>query len=135
MYLQHFCLLIPAEWSAVFNRSSYSEAIEKMLMIFLIKLQVTWLFHLTRYWFPRRCFPVKSSVPKVEAKSSNIFEKFQVLVKLQTFSFIGNYLLFLIFFQGVLKTDLEILSDLRWSFAAVVHRWKSLSIFVRASIF
>ena len=75
---------------------------------------------------------MKSSVPKVAAKSLNIFE-FQVLVKLQTFT--ENYLLFLVFFQGVLKVDLEILSDLRWSFEAVVDRWKSLSIFARASIF
>ena len=64
---------------------------------------------------------MKSSVPKVAAKSLNIFEKFQVLVKSQAFSFTENYLLFLVFFQGVLKADLEILSDLRWSFAAVVH--------------
>ena len=75
---------------------------------------------------------MKSSVPKVAAKSLNIFE-FQVLVKLQTFT--ENYLLFLVFFQGVLKVDLEILSDLRWSFEAVVDRWKSLSIFAKASIF
>ena len=74
---------------------------------------------------------MKSSVPKVAAKSLNIFE-FQVLVKLQTFT--ENYLLFLVFFQGVLKVDLEILSDLRWSFEAVVDRWKSLSIFAKASI-
>ena len=65
---------------------------------------------------------MKSSVPKVAAKSLNIFEKFQVLVKSQTFSFTENYLLFLVFFQRVLTADLEILSDLRWSFAAVVHR-------------
>ena len=64
---------------------------------------------------------MKSSVPKVAAKSLNIFEKFQVLVKSQAFSFTENYLLFLVFFQGVLKADLEILSDLTWSFAAVVH--------------
>ena len=50
----------------------------------------------------------------------NIFEKFQVLVKSQAFSFTENYLLFLVFFQDVLKADLEILSDLRWNFAAVV---------------
>ena len=53
---------------------------------------------------------MKSSVPKVAAKSLNIFE-FQVLVKLQAFT--ENYLFFLIFFQSVLKADLEILSDLR----------------------
>ena len=64
---------------------------------------------------------MKSCVQKVAAKSLNMFEKFQVLVKLQAFSFTKNYFLFLVFFQGVLKADLEILSDLRWSFAAVVH--------------
>ena len=77
---------------------------------------------------------MKSSVPKVAAKSLNIFE-FQVLVKLQAFSLTENYLLFLVFFQGVLKADLEILSDLIWSFEAVVNCWKSLSIFAKASIF
>ena len=78
---------------------------------------------------------MKSSIPRVAAKSLNIFEKFQVLIKLQAFSFTKNYLLFLVFFKGVLKADLEILSDTRRSFAAVVHRWKSLSIFAKASIF
>ena len=78
---------------------------------------------------------MKSCVRKVAAKSLNIFQKFQVLVKSQVFSFTENYLIFLVFFQGVLKADLEILSDLRWSFATVVHRWKSLSIFAKASIF
>ena len=73
---------------------------------------------------------MKSSVPKVAAKSLNIFE-FQVLVKLQAFSLTENYLLFLVFFQGVLKADLEILSDLRWYFGEVADRWKSLSIFAR----
>ena len=77
---------------------------------------------------------MKSIAPKASAKSFNIFE-FQVLVKLQAFSFTENYLLFLVFFQGVLKTDLEILSDLKWSFEAVVDCWKSLSIFAKASIF
>ena len=75
---------------------------------------------------------MQSSVPKVAAKSLNIFE-LHVLVKLQVFT--ENYLLFLVFFQGVLKADLEILSDLRWSFESVVDRWKSLSIFAKASIF
>ena len=128
MYLEHFCLLIPTEWSAVFNKSSRSQALKKILMIFLIKSQAVWLFHLTRYWFPRGRFPVKSSVPKVAAKSLNIFE-FQVLVKLQAFT--KNYLFFLIFFQGVLKADLEILSDLRWYFEAVVNGCKLLSIFAK----
>ena len=123
MYLEHFCLLISAEWSAV-NTSSHSEAFERILMIFLIKKQAAWLFHLTCYWFPRRRFLVKSSVPKVAEKSLNIFEKFRVLTKLQAFSFTENYLLFFVFFQG----------DLRWSFAAVVHRWKSLKL-VSASFF
>ena len=134
MYLEHFYLLIPTEWSAVFNKSSRSQALKKILMIFLIKSQAAWLFHLTRYWFPRGRFPVKSSVPKVAAKSLNIFE-FQVLVKLQAFTFTENYLLFLVFFQGVLKADLEILSDLIWSFEVVVDHWKSLSIFGKPSIF
>ena len=75
---------------------------------------------------------MQSSVPKVAAKSLNIFE-FHVLVKLQVFT--ENYLLFLVFFQDVLKADLEILSDLRWSSESVVDRWKSLSIFAKASIF
>ena len=75
---------------------------------------------------------MQSSVPKVAAKSLNIFE-LHILVKLQVFT--ENYLLFLVFFQGVLKADLEILSDLRWSFESVVDRWKSLSIFAKASIF
>ena len=132
--LEHFCLLIPAEWSAVFNTSSRSETLKKILMIFLVKQQAARLFRLTYYWFPRRRFPVKSSVPKVAAKSLNIFE-FQVLVKLQAFNFTKNYLLFLVFFQGVLKADLQILSNLRWKFEAVVDRWKSLSIFAKASIF
>ena len=109
MYLEHFCLLIPTEWSAVFNKSSRSQALKKILMIFLIKSQAALLFHLTHYWFPQGRFPVKSSVPKVAAKSLNIFE-FQVLVKLQAFT--KSYLFFLIFFQGVLKADLEILSVL-----------------------
>ena len=78
---------------------------------------------------------MKSSVLNVAAKSLNIFEKCQVLVKLRAFSFTENYLLFLVFFQGVPKADLEFLSDLRWSFAAVVRHWKSLSIFAKASIF
>ena len=78
---------------------------------------------------------MKSSIPRVAAKSLNIFEKFQVLIKLQAFSFTKNYLLFLVFFQGVLKADLEILSDLRWSFEAAVDHWKSLSILGKASIF
>ena len=132
MYLEHFSLLIPAEWSAVFNTRGRSEALKKKLMIFLIKWQVVWLFHLTHYCFPRRRVPVQSSVPKVAAKSLNIFE-FHVLVKLQVFT--ENYLLFLVFFQDVLKADLEILSDLRWSSESVVDRWKSLSIFAKASIF
>ena len=135
MYLEHFCLLILAEWSAVFNTSSHSEVLKKILMIFLIKYQAAWLFHLTRYWFSRRSFPGKSSVSKVAAKSLNIFEKFQVLAKFQVFNFTENYLLFLVFFQGVLKADLEILSDLRWSFEAAVDHWKSLSILGKASIF
>ena len=99
MYLEHFCLLIPAEWSAVFNTSSHSEALKKILMIFLIKYQAPWLFHWRRYWFPRWYVAVKSCVRKFAAKSLNIFEKFQVLVKLQAFSFTENYLLFLVFFQ------------------------------------
>ena len=77
---------------------------------------------------------MKSCVQKVAAKSLNMFEKFQVLVKLQAFSFTKNYFLFLVFFQGVLKADLEILSDLRSSFAMVVHRRKYLSISAKASI-
>ena len=77
---------------------------------------------------------MKSCVQKVAAKSLNMFEKFQVLVKLQAFSFTKNYFLFLVFFQGVLKADLEILSDLRSSFAMVVHCRKYLSIFAKASI-
>ena len=63
---------------------------------------------------------MKSSVPKVAAKSLNIFEEFQALVKLQVFSFTKNDLLHLVFFQGVLKADLVILSDLRSNFAGVV---------------
>ena len=78
---------------------------------------------------------MKSSIPRVAAKSLNIFEKFQVLITLQAFSFTENYLFFLVFFKGVLKADLGILLDIRWSFAAVVRRWKSLSIFAKASIF
>ena len=35
----------------------------------------------------------------------------------------------------VLSCSLEILSDLRWRFAAIVHRLKSLSIFAKASIY
>ena len=35
---------------------------KEILMIFLIKEQAAWLFHLTRYWFPRRRSPVKSRV-------------------------------------------------------------------------
>ena len=119
MYLEHFCLLIPAELNAVFNASSHSESLKKMM---IFKLQATWLFRLTRYWFQGRRFPVKWNVTKVAAKSLNIFEKFQVLIKLQAFSFIKNYLLFLVFFQAFLKVDLEILSDLRWSFAALFDR-------------
>ena len=42
------------------------------------------------------CFQ-NSSFPKVVAKSLNIFEQFQVLVKLQAFSFSKNYLRFLVF--------------------------------------
>ena len=71
---------------------------------------------------------------KCSESCSKIFEKFQVLVKSQAFSFTENYLLFLVFFQGVLKADLEILSDLRSSFAMVVHCRKYLSIFAKASI-
>ena len=37
MYLEHFCLLILAEWSAVFNTSSGSEGFKKIVSIFLIK--------------------------------------------------------------------------------------------------
>ena len=37
MYLEHICLLIPAEWSAVFNTSSRPEALKQILMSFLIK--------------------------------------------------------------------------------------------------
>ena len=37
MYLEHFCLLILAEWSAVFNTSSGPEGFEKIVPIFLIK--------------------------------------------------------------------------------------------------
>ena len=65
---------------------------------------------------------------------------FEYVWKISSFSKIASlqhyqkYFLFLVFFQGVLKADLEILSDLRWSFATVVHRWKYLSIFAKASI-
>ena len=94
MYLEHFCLLIPAEWSAV-NTSSHSEAFKRILMIFLINKPAAWLFYLTRYWFPRRRFLVKSSIPKVAVKSLNIFEKFQVLVKLQAYRKLSPFLRFL----------------------------------------
>ena len=133
MYLEHFSLLIPAEWSAVFSTSSHSEALKKILMIFLIRYQAAWLFHLTRYWCPQRRFPVKSSVPKDAAESLNIFEKLLVLVNCRPTAW-TKIISFSWFSFSVLIPDLEILSDL-WSFVAVVDRWKSLSILAKAFIF
>ena len=54
------------------------------------------LFHPKVFLCNMSCFQ-NSSFPKVVAKSLNIFEQFQVLVKLQIFSFNKNYLRFLVF--------------------------------------